>query len=416
MSPEFRATFHERIEALARLSDVEGNLTRPSYSAAMKAAAGAVAGWMRDAEMAVTLDGAGNLIGRYEGATPGAKALVLGSHIDTVKDAGKYDGTLGVLLGIACVEALAAANRRLPFAVEVVAFADEEGLRFRLPYIGSRALTGALTADDLALPGEDGMTLGEAIASYGGLPALDFTPRGGESLVGYIEAHIEQGPVLEASGLPVGVVSGISGQSRLEIGFTGEAGHAGTVPMSLRRDALVAAARFVVAVQETAREIEGLVATVGQIQALPGASNAIPGRTQLSLDIRHMNEAVRRAALDNLYMQIQQIAAAERVEFDWTLIAEMAPIPCAPEMIAALSESVRDAGIEPMLIASGAGHDAVMMSRLTPVGMLFVRCREGISHNPAEFCEAADAETAADIMMAAIERLANTIRARDGNT
>jgi allantoate deiminase len=294
----------------------------------------------------------------------------------------------------------------MPFAIEVVAFADEEGLRFRLPYIGSRALTGALTSADLGLADEDGITLGAAITGYGDLPALESKPPDPATLVGYLEAHIEQGPVLEAAGLPVGVVSGISGQSRLEIGFTGVAGHAGTVPMALRRDALAAAARFITAVQETARGIDGLVATVGQITALPGASNAIPGRATLSLDIRHMNDAVRRAALDSLYMQIQSIAAAERVEFDWLMIAEMAPLPCMPGMIEALTESVRQAGIEPMLMPSGAGHDAVMLSRLTPVGMLFVRCRDGISHNPAEFCEAADAETAARVMLATIERLA----------
>lgn len=407
MDAGFRARFEERIEALARLSEVQGHLTRPSFTPSMKWANETVAAWMTAAGMEVHLDGAANLIGRYEGATPNAQALMIGSHIDTVKDAGKYDGTLGVLLGLACVEELARTNRRLPFAVEVVAFTDEEGLRFKLPYVGSRALTGKLTREDLELADENGVSLKAAIDGYGGLPVLTLEKRSPESLLGYLEVHIEQGPMLESTGRPAGVVSGISGQSRLEIGFTGVAGHAGTVPMSLRRDALVAAARFIVAVQETAREIDGLVATVGQISALPGASNAIPGRAVISLDIRHMEDTVRHAALDKIYMQVQEIAAQERVEFDWLLIADNAAIPCAPSMVEALSQAVREAGVEPMTLASGAGHDAVMMSELTPVGMMFVRCRDGVSHNPAEFCEAADAETAADILMRTLLILAS---------
>lgn len=407
MDAGFRARFEERIDALARLSEVPGNLTRPSFTPSMRWANETLATWMTAAGMDVRLDGAANLIGRYEGATPDAPALMIGSHIDTVKDAGKYDGTLGVLLGLACVEELSRTNRRLPFAVEVVAFADEEGLRFKLPYIGSRAMTGNLTRDDLELQDENGLSLGAAIEGYGGLPVLSLEGRSPETLAGYLEVHIEQGPVLETAGRPVGIVSGISGQSRLEIGFSGEAGHAGTVPMNLRRDALVAAARFIVAVQETASGIDGLVATVGQINALPGASNAIPGRAALSLDIRHMEDAVRHAALDKLYMQVQEIAAKERVEFDWLLIADNAAIPCHPSMVEALTEAVRGEGIAPLTIASGAGHDAVMMSELTPVGMMFVRCRNGVSHNPSEYCEAVDAETAMDIMMRTLLLLAD---------
>jgi hydantoinase/carbamoylase family amidase len=406
MDAGFRTRFEERIEALARLTEVQGNLTRPSFTPSMKWANETVAAWMTAAGMDVRLDGAANLIGRYEGVTPNAQALMIGSHMDTVKDAGKYDGTLGVLLGLACVEELARTNKRLPFAIEVVAFTDEEGLRFKLPYVGSRAMTGKLTREDLERQDDNGLSLAAAIDGYGGLPVLTFERRSPESLFGYLEVHIEQGPVLESAGRPVGIVSGISGQSRLEIGFTGEAGHAGTVPMNLRRDALVAAARFIVAIQETALEIDGLVATVGQINALPGASNAIPGRSVISLDIRHMEDAVRHAALDKLYMQVQQIAAGERVEFDWLLITDNAAIPCGSTMVEALSQAVREAGIEPMTIASGAGHDAVMMSELTPAGMMFVRCRNGVSHNPSEFCEAVDAETAADVLMRTLLLLA----------
>jgi allantoate deiminase len=227
-----------------------------------------------------------------------------------------------------------------------------------------------------------------------------------DNLLGYLEVHIEQGPVLEAAGLPVGIVAGIAGQNRLEVEFLGEAGHAGTVPMAMRLDALVAASRFVVAVQEHARRTEGLVATVGQINALPGASNAVPGQTIISLDVRHLDDALREAAVADLYAQALAIAANEHVELHWRLVAASTSVHCAPAIIDLLSQAVQQTGIEPKLLNSGAGHDTVMLSHLTQVGMLFVRCRRGISHNPAEYTSPADAETAADVLLAALHRLA----------
>lgn len=406
MRPEFQARFVERIEALAKLSESPDYLMRPSFTPSMKRANALVAEWMRAAGMSVREDAVSNLIGRYEGLTPDAGTLLIGSHIDTVIDAGKYDGTLGVLLGLACVEELAAQGRRLPLAIEVIAFCDEEGLRYKLSFVGSRAFAGVLSYEHLDLEDAEGVPLQRAMADYGGLPPFTPERRNPSDPIGYLEAHIEQGPVLESAGVPVGIVSGIQGLNRFEVVFSGEAGHAGTVPMLLRRDALVAAARFIVAVQETARTVEGLVATVGQIQALPGASNAIPGRAVLSLDLRHMDEAARRGAIAALSEQAAQIAERERVGLRWTEITDTPATPCSPRIMAALSASAQALGVPSKSLASGAGHDAVMIARIAPVGMLFVRCKDGISHNPAEYCSPVDAETAADVLLGAIEQLA----------
>ncbi len=405
MRQHFQSRFVERIEALARLSESPDYLVRPSFTPSMKRANALVGDWMRAAGMSVREDAVGNLIGRYEGTTPDAKAVLIGSHIDTVIDAGKYDGTLGVLLGLACVEELAVQGKRLQAAIEVIAFCDEEGLRYKLSFVGSRALAGVLSHEHLELEDADGVPLKRAMVDYGGLPPFAPEGRNPSGLIGYLEAHIEQGPVLESAGVPVGIVSGIQGLNRFEVVFSGEAGHAGTVPMPLRRDALVAAARFIVAVQETARATEGLVATVGQIQALPGASNAIPGRAVLSLDLRHMEEATRRSAIASISAQATEIAERERVGLRWTEITDTAATPCSPQIMEALSASARALGVPTKTLASGAGHDAVMISRIAPVGMLFVRCKDGISHNPAEYCSPVDAETAADVILGAIEAL-----------
>lgn len=408
MKADFQSRFVERIEALSRLSESPDYLMRPSFTPSMKRANALVAEWMRAAGMSVREDAVGNLIGRYEGTTPDAKAVLIGSHIDTVIDAGKYDGTLGVLLGLACVEELAAQGKRLPAAIEVIAFCDEEGLRYKLSFVGSRAFAGVLTEQQLELEDSAGIPLRQAMAEYGGLPEFSAEGRDPSTLIGYVEAHIEQGPVLEAQDVPVGIVTGIQGLSRFEIAFSGEAGHAGTVPMALRRDALVAAARFIVAVKETAEAVESLVATVGQIQALPGASNAIPGRAVLSLDLRHMDETVRRRAIESLSAQAAEIAGRERVMLRWTEITESGATPCSPLIMDALSSSASALNVPTVVLASGAGHDAVMVSRIAPVGMLFVRCKDGISHNPAEYCSPADAETAADVLLGAIEALARS--------
>lgn len=370
----------ERIETLAGFSEEEGLLLRRSYTDAMRQANGAVAGWMTGAGMSVRQDHAGNLIGRYEGAEH-KQTLLLGSHLDTVRDAGKYDGPLGILIALACVEALHTHGKRLPFAVEIICFADEEGLRFGSAYLGSKAVAGTFEPAALGLRDSEGTTVADAMRAFGGDP--DALGTSG-SILGYCEAHIEQGPVLEARGLPVGVVTAIAGQSRINLSFAGEAGHAGTVPMALRHDALCAAAEFVLAVEAVALERPGLVGTVGQLTLYPGASNVIPGLVSLSLDVRHSDDGQREEACGRLEEQARTIGVRRHTAVSWKLLQASPAVPCAPRLTMLLEQAINESGWDVCHLPSGAGHDAVAMAGLTPITMLFVRCRGGISHNPAE--------------------------------
>src|SRR6266566_5537139 len=320
----------ERCDILGGYSEEPGILTRRYGTPAMRQVNERVAAWMQDAGMIVRQDNAGNLVGRYEASSVGARTLLLGSHLDTVRDAGKYDGPLGVLTALACVQRLYDRQERLPFAIELFAFADEEGLRFHSSYLGSKVVAGTFDPATLRLADSEGITLAEAMRAFGGNPdALQASKRDGSDLLGYCEVHIEQGPVLESLNLPVGVVSSIAGQSRIAVNFTGEAGHAGTVPMSMRHDALCTAAEFILAVETLARNQPGLVATVGQITAQPGASNVIPGVVTLSLDVRHQDNAVREQACRRLEEQARQIATARQVSLKWQHLQESRTVPCA---------------------------------------------------------------------------------------
>jgi allantoate deiminase len=397
----------ERCDIHGAISEDPDRLTRPFASDAMRRAHEQVTAWMREAGMTVHRDNVGNLRGRYEGAHAGGATMLLGSHLDSVRDAGKYDGPLGVVVAIAAVQHLHHAGRRLPFAIEVVAFADEEGMRFSSTYIGSRALAGTFDAADLERTDDGGATMAAAIRAFGGDPAriaLDAW-RGGKPL-GYCEVHIEQGPVLEARGLPVGIVSAIAGQARYRITFTGVAGHAGTVPMRLRRDALAAAAELVLAIEADACSHDGLVATVGQLTVQPGAANVIPGEAVLTLDIRHPDDKIRVERTRHLLEQAQEIAARRNVRVASDLLGENPSVPCAPRLAALLGKAVEELGLPVLHLASGAGHDVVPMSALTDIGMLFVRCKGGISHNPAESVEAADVAVAIDVLNRFLELLA----------
>ena len=386
----------EQCEVLGRISEEPDLLVRPYGSEAMRRANDKVASWMRDAGMIVRRDNFGNLVGRYEGTEEGT--FVLGSHLDTVRDAGKYDGPLGVLVAMACVERLHARGERLPFAVEVVGFADEEGLRFGTTFLGSSVFAGAFEPRLLALEDAEGITLAEAVRSFGGDPGtLQKDGRSHHDLLGYCEVHIEQGPVLERLDLPVGVVSAIQGQSRVGVGFVGEAGHAGTVPMEGRRDALCAAAQFVLAVEETAREELGMVATVGHIAAHPGAGNVIPGEASLSLDLRHGDDSVRERAVRSLRERAGEIAAARGEECRWQVRQESSAVPTDPGLTALLARAIEDLGAPAHRLPSGAGHDAAEMAKIAPSVMLFVRCEKGISHNPAESVEQEDVAAAVEV-------------------
>jgi allantoate deiminase len=394
----------ERCQYLALCTEEPGAITRPIATEAMRCAQELAGEWMREAGMAVRSDNTGNLRGRFAGS--GEATLLLGSHLDSVRNAGKYDGPLGVTVAIAAVQRLHDAGKRLPFAIEVLAFADEEGLRFGSTYLGSRAMAGTFDLADLDRTDAGGITMREALRSFGGDPAsIDDDRWRGGPLLGYVEVHIEQGPVLEGRGLPVGVVTGIAGQNRYTLTFKGEAGHAGTVPMDRRRDALVAAAAFVQAVDDYARSQRGLVATVGQLTVRPGAANVVPGEVTLSLDVRHAEDADRLAASRHLLDLAVAIARRGNIALTTTGISENPRVPCSPRLVATLARAVRDLGRPVVELASGAGHDAVAMSALTEVAMLFVRCKGGISHNPAESVTTDDVAVAIDVLSRFLELL-----------
>jgi len=387
----------QRCDALAEISEERGLLVRPYGSEAMRRVNEKVEGWMLRAGMSVRTDAAGNLIGRYEGMGEGT--FILGSHLDTVRDAGLYDGPLGVLIALACVERLHARDERLPFAVEVVAFADEEGLRFGTTYLGSSHYAGAFDEDLLELADRDGVTLAEAARDFGGGPDVLTGPGSApKDILGYCEVHIEQGPVLEERDLPVGVVSAITGLSRIKVSFSGQAGHAGTVPMEGRRDALCAAAEFILEAEAAAQAEPGSVATVGEISARPGAGNVIPGEVDLSLDVRHGDDAVRESLRDHLRSKAAEISASRGCEHRWQARQESIAVPADPYLGVLLEEAIEDAGVEALRLPSGAGHDAAQMAEICPVAMLFVRCKDGISHNPAESVEEEDVAVTIDVM------------------
>jgi allantoate deiminase len=357
--------------------------------------------------MAVRKDNVGNLLGRYESATGDSSTLLIGSHLDSVRGAGKYDGPLGVMVALAAVQRLDENGVRLPFAVEVVGFADEEGLRYGTPYLGSRALAGVLDQADLELTDAKGVTMAEAIQSFGGDPKRIADDRWSEGkLLGYVEVHIEQGPVLEARDLPVGVVSGIVGQSRRRLTFTGEAAHAGTTPMNHRKDALAAAAEFVLAAEAEARDADGLVATVGQLVVSRSAANVVPGEVVLSVDIRHADDQVRVEHVSRLLQRANDIAIQRGLSVTSQPISENQSVQCSPRLTSLLAQGVLESRYRAVTLTSGAGHDAVVVAGLTEVAMLFVRCKGGISHHPAESVTEEDVAVAIDVVGKFLELLA----------
>ncbi len=392
---------------VAPYSDMEGGLYRGYLTKAHEAAIEAVSGWMTDAGMTPRIDAARNLIGRYQGADDGAPALLIGSHIDSVRDAGRYDGPLGIMLGIEVIDALRRAGKQTPFPIEVIAFGDEEGSRFPAAMLTSRAVAGLLNADVLAVADSNGMTLADALSRLG----VDVThyleaARPAGSVLAYLETHIEQGPVLEAEGLAVGTVTGIAAQLRLSVEVIGMAGHAGTASMPLRRDALAGAADMMLAIERIAREdISDLVATVGRIEALPGAPNVIPGEVRFTIDIRSGDAARRDRAAKDMIEAVSQIAVARGLDCAIERIHDLPASPCDPALMRLMDTALIDAGQAPFRLVSGAGHDAMVMAALCPTAMLFVRCRAGISHNPAEHVDPADAEIALQVMLGFIDRL-----------
>jgi len=396
----------KRLDLLGAISEEPDRLTRQFAGEAMRGANDAVAEWMKAAGMVVRHDNIGNLHGRYEAETPNAPTLILGSHLDTVRDAGKYDGPLGVIAAIAVVQRLHDHGRHLPFAIEVIAFADEEGLRFSSTYLGSRAVAGSFEASALDRFDPGGVTMAQAISAFGGNPSRILEDRWQGRLIGYVEVHIEQGPVLEGLGLPVGVVTAIAGQARYRVTFKGSAGHAGTVPMRGRHDALAAAAEFVLAVESEGASREGLVATVGQMSVYPGASNVIPGGAALSLDVRHPDNRIRIESTRQILERAREIASRRGLETTAELLSDDPSVPCSANLQSLLTKAIEALGLTPVHLASGAGHDAVPMASLTEVAMLFVRCKGGISHNPAESVTTEDVAVSIDVLGRFLEQLA----------
>lgn len=390
-----------RCDAVAACTESPGEITRRYGTPALTAAMDLVAGWMREAGLATRRDAIGNLIGRFDAAGTGVPPLVLGSHLDSVPNGGRYDGPLGVLLAIEAVQHIARTGVPLPVPVEVVAFADEEGSRFHTTYLGSRAYAGAFDPALLDRTDADGVSLGTACTAFGGDTALLATGvHHSPALFGYLEVHIEQGPALEALDAPLAVVTAIAGQTRVAARIVGEAGHAGTVAMPLRKDALSAAAEIVLAAERRARSTPGLLATVGQLAVAPGASNVVPGEARLTIDVRSPDDDVRASAVAALHDDLATICATRNLAFEWEIVQENPAVPMDAALGDRLAAAVAASGFPVHRLPSGAGHDAVVMAGACPCAMLFVRCAGGVSHHPAEAVSAGDVAAAFTVLTA----------------
>jgi allantoate deiminase len=394
-----------RINRLGEISEAPAQLTRIFLTPEHRAAAELILTWMGDAGMSAHLDAIGNVCGRYEGERPGLPCLMLGSHYDTVRDAGKWDGPLGLITAISCVADLHKRGRRLPFAIEVTGFADEEGVRFASTLLGSRAVAGTFNESVLASKDSAGISMRDALARFGLDPDhIGAAARARGELLAYLELHIEQGPVLEAQNLPVGVVSAIAGATRLAARLTGMAGHAGTVPMAMRRDALAGAAECICRIEELCRtDAGGLVGTVGYIHATPGATNVIPGQVHFTMDLRAPTDTHRKKAVTDIVRQIEAIAERRKLALQVDVTHENRTVPCAPWLKAQIAGAVAAEGFSVFELPSGAGHDGMAMVDIADVGMLFVRCRGGISHHPDEHVDVADADAGARVLLRLIE-------------
>jgi allantoate deiminase len=402
-----------RCDEVALFSEEPDKITRTFLSEPMRLLHEQMARWMEAAGLNVRLDAAGNLIGRYDGLRPECPVLAIGSHLDTVPDAGKYDGVLGVLLAMAAVRALA--GRRLPFAIDVIAFSEEEGVRFRTPFLGSLAVAGRFDRELLERTDAAGVTMADAFRSFGLNPArIDQAPYPAGQLLGYLEVHIEQGPILESLGAPAGVVEAIAGQSRIWAELRGRAGHAGTTPMHGRLDALVAAAELVLEVEQLARSISSLTATVGAMIVEPVASNVIPGRVRFSIDVRHARDQTRESAVHEILDRGRALAEQRGVEFLVSQQEHHSAVPTDPLLSEWLGEALTSTGHSPHRLVSGAGHDAGVMATVVPTAMLFLRSPEGVSHHPDERVLPEDVAIGLEVLIHYLDLLADRIEAIGG--
>ena len=401
---DFGETILRQAEILGAITEEPGRLTRTYLTPQHREAGERILGWMREAGMDARFDALGNVVGRYA-RDPDAPVLLTGSHMDSVVDAGRYDGLFGVLSPIACVKALNARGVRLPYTFEVVAFGDEEGVRFGVSMIGSRALAGRFDYSALDKRDANGVTMRDALIAFGGEPAAIGALKR-DRIAAYVESHIEQGPVLLNEGLPVGVVTSIAGGSRVRVRVEGLAGHAGTVPMPGRQDALAAASEMVLAVEGfCAQRPESLVGTVGKLAVVGGgAINVIPGAVEFTIDLRSADDATRIAALGMLESECRKIAVRRRVAIAWDPFFELSAAPCDPRLQAQWARSIEALGVNARHLPSGAGHDAMEFAQVAPIAMLFVRCGNGgISHNPLETLSAQDADLATRVFLHFLE-------------
>ena len=388
-----------RLAELDQASDAEGALTRLTLSPAHARAVEMLKRWMNEAGLTTRLDAVGNLVGRREGARAGARTLIIGSHIDSVRNAGSFDGPLGIMLGLEACARLGERGKAPPFAIEVVAFGDEEGVRFPTSLTGSRALAGTFDVAALDSVDEKGVSRREALRAFGcDSSRISEEARDPARTLGYIELHIEQGPVLEAKGLALGLVTAINGASRGEITVAGSAGHSGTLPMAMRRDAVAAAAEIILAVERIGRSRPELVATVGRIDVPNGAVNVVAGRARISLDVRSPRDEERQAAVADVRAEIARIAAARGVQADLVISYDMPAAPCDPALLEAFARSFERCGHPLFHLPSGSGHDAMSFRDRIPQAMVFVRCRGGVSHRPEEFASQADIAAALAVL------------------
>ena len=381
--------------------DADFDLTCAYMTPAHRRTAAQLADWMREAGMESHIDAVGNVVGVYRSDVPDAKTLMTGSHYDTVRNGGKYDGRLGILLPIAIVRHLHQRGEKLPYHFEIVGFAEEEGVRFKSTFLGSNAVAGRFDLSLLEQTDADGVTVRDALLAAGhDVSSIPHIARDPAKLLGFVEVHIEQGPVLLERDLALGVVTAIAGSSRYLVELTGLASHAGTTPMTMRKDAAAAAAEIVLLVERRCAQGVALVGTVGQLQVPGGSVNVIPGACKLSLDIRAADDAVRLAAVKDVLDGIEEICARRQVEFSLQRIVDAAAAPCAPRLMDQLGAAIERAGLPRFDLLSGAGHDAMAMAAITDVAMLFTRCGNGgISHNPLETMTADDADIAAKVLL-----------------
>lgn len=385
-----------------------GGITRRSFTAEERAAKDLAVSYMEKAGLSVYEDAIGNLFGRREGLDSVAPAVLVGSHVDSVVNGGNFDGPLGVLSGVEVLQAMKDRGRATRHPVEVVAFTDEEGARFGFGMLGSRALAGTLTAEDLQRTDEDGVSIAEAMHAYGLEPErLDDVARPAGSIKAYAEVHIEQGSVLESKELSVGVASGLTGSLRLGFTLKGEARHAGTTPMHLRRDALAAAAEAMSLIESSAAETGTTVGTVGQLELKPGGINIIPGQVDFALDLRDMDQKRRDRVEERIVRGIEEICEKRVIEFEARLLQRNDPVSCSKVVRDAASLACGELGIGSVELPSGAGHDGMQLTGICPMGMILVRSKEGVSHSPDEYSSREDCAEAASVLYHTVLKLAD---------